>query len=70
MFEHIIGIAYREGMFEEFPKDSWVLPLGQVASVGRPQPCRKHSNNKNNTFYFFSKIKNLILIIFFLKKLT
>lgn len=34
-------LAYRERLFEEFPKESWCLTLGQVASAGRPKKLLK-----------------------------
>ncbi|RNA31647.1 hypothetical protein BpHYR1_029876 [Brachionus plicatilis] len=41
MCKHIIGIAYRECLFDEIPKESWCLTLGQVASAGRPRKMAK-----------------------------
>ncbi|RNA39870.1 hypothetical protein BpHYR1_010387 [Brachionus plicatilis] len=39
--KHIIGIAYRERLFDEIPKESWCLTLGQVASAERPRKMAK-----------------------------
>jgi hypothetical protein len=41
MCKHIIGISYRQKLFESFPKESWCLTLGQVASAGRPKKMTK-----------------------------
>jgi hypothetical protein len=41
MCKHIIGIAYRQQLFEEFPQDSLSITLGQVASAGRPRKMTK-----------------------------
>ncbi|RNA26617.1 hypothetical protein BpHYR1_005017 [Brachionus plicatilis] len=41
MCKHIIGIAFRDRLFTEFPKEAWTIGLGQVASVGRPRNMSK-----------------------------
>ncbi|RNA13563.1 hypothetical protein BpHYR1_039795 [Brachionus plicatilis] len=35
--QHIVGIAYREQLFDDFPDQALDVPLGKTRPVGRPK---------------------------------